>query len=441
MTSVLDDTCDAALASWVTSANLADSDFPLQNLPLGIMRRTGGDRGSRIAVAIGEQALDLTGCASAGLLHLPLPLADAIRHPSLQPLFSLGSNAVGQLRRTVQGLLRADASPELRSRVAPHLVVPVASELPMAFTGFTDFFASRHHATRVARLRQPDAGPPSHYAYAPLAYHGRASSIVVSGTHIPRPHGPRRSAGSIVFGPTERLDYEAEVGLVLGGTTEFGTAVPVRDARAHLVGACLVNDWSARDVQSFESQPLGPFLSKSFATSISPWVVTSQALEPFRVAPPVRPADTPAALPHLVDPDDQAAGAWRITVAVWLTSQTMREMDIAPIQLSTADAGSLFWTPAQLVAHYTSNGGPLRTGDLLATGTVSGAEAGSLGCLLEMTRGGREPLTLPTGESRGYLNDGDEITLRAWCEAPGRRRIGFGECRGRVVSPLPASPA
>lgn len=442
MTPALDDTCDPTLTSWVRSANLADSDFPLQNLPLGVVRRTDARARSGIGVAIGDRVLDVGACAEAGLLHtLPPAITAAVRHPSLQPLFTLGSTAVGLLRRSVHGLLRADSSPDQQNRVAPHLFTSDACELPLSFTGFTDFFASLHHATRVARLRQADAGPPTHYGYAPLGYHGRAGSIVVSGTPIARPRGPRRTAGTTVFAATERLDYEAEIGWLLGGATPLGTTLSVHDARAQLVGACLVNDWSARDVQSFESQPLGPFLSKSFATSVSPWVVTRQALEPFRVAPSPRPRELPSALPHLLDEQDQSSGAWTITLAVWLTSQTMREMDIAPVRLSTADARSLFWTPAQLVAHYASNGGGLRAGDLLGTGTISGPEPGTLGCLLEMTRGGREPLTLPTGETRGYLGDGDEITIQGWCEAPGARRIGFGECRGLVLPALPPSSA
>jgi len=430
-----EETCDPSIESWVTSAGAADSDFPLQNLPLGVVRDRNAQQSWRIGTAIGDQVLDLSGCSEDDLLHLGADIRAALSQPTLNALMALGSAQVGLLRQRVHALLRDDAAEAVRSRVSRWLIDTgdVEHALPARIGNFTDFFSSIHHATNVVRLRNPDASLPSNFVHAPLGYHGRASSIAISGTPVVRPNGPRRGTGSgVVYAPTERLDFEVELGLFIGTGTALGTPVHVRAARSHLVGVCLLNDWSARDIQSFESQPLGPFLSKSFTTSISPWVVTTQALEPFRVRATGRP-EFDAPLPHLFDEEDQARGAWTIVLETSLTSRTMRELEMAPALLSTSDARTLFWTPAQLVAHHTSNGCNLDPADVLGTGTVSGPEANSRACLLEITRGGREPLTLPTGETRAFLKDDDEVTLRAYCSAPGAKRIGFGECRGRVA--------
>jgi fumarylacetoacetase len=434
------ETCDPAITSWVESAAAADGDFPLQNLPFASFRENRQASPWRIGVAIGNRVLDLAGAAEDGLLDtLPPDVLQAAHGATLNGVIALGVRTVGAVRHAVHRLLRADAARPVQTRVARHLLDADAIEyrLPASVGNFTDFFASAFHAGNVARLRNPDAELPSNYSHAPLAYHGRASSLVVSGTTVPRPRGPRRGSVAPIYQPTERLDYEVELGLLIGQGSTFGTPVGITAARSHLVGACLLNDWSARDIQAFESQPLGPFLSKSFATTLSPWMVTVQALEPFRRPAAPRSEGTPAAMRHLLDDEDQAAGAWSVTVEAWLTTRTMREMYLSPFRLSVADAASLFWTPAQLVTHQTSNGCNLQTGDLLATGTISGPEPGSFGSLLEITRGGREPLILPTGERRGFLEDDDEVTLRAYCSAPGAARIGFGECRGRIA---PASP-
>ena len=436
MTNSSDETCDPSITSWVPSANTSDTDFPLQNLPLAVVRESPSGSPWRIGVAIGDRVLDLGGCAEDGLLpSLSHELRDAVTQPTLNDVMTFGSTHVGRLRQAVHALLRADAPGPTQTSLARRLLdaESVVYALPAAVGNFTDFFSSAFHAANVARLRNPDATLPSNYPYAPLAYHARASSLVVSGTDIPRPRGPLRGSVAPTYQPTDRLDYEVELGLFVGKGSAFGVPVRIDEARAHLVGVCLLNDWSARDIQAFESQPLGPFLSKSFATTISPWVVTAQALEPFRVPVPPRAEDVAPPLAHLVDPEDQAHGAWAITLEVRLTTRTMREMYLAPFRLSQADARSLFWTPAQLVTHQTSNGCNLQPGDLLGTGTVSGPDRGSFGSLLEITRGGREPLTLPTGEQRRFLEDDDEVTLSAFCSAPGAARIGFGECRGRVV--------
>lgn len=437
-----DITCDAAARSWVSSANVPGTDFPLQNLPFGIVRPAGTTHPWGPAVAIGDRVLDLRGCAAGGLLTLlEAPTRDALSGSTLNALMALGRPAVRALRQTLHGLLREDAAGELRAQVERHLLKASGVEHapPVAVGDFTDFFASRYHATTVARLRQADAHLPPAYLHSPLAYQGRASSLTVSDTPVVRPWGPRRSRDGATYAPTERLDYEMELGFYVGLASTPGQPVPVDQADAHLFGVSLLNDWSARDVQAYEAQPLGPFLSKSFATTVSPWIVTLDALEPFRTAPGARDADVPPLMAYLRG-GDPPYGTWNVVVDATLSSRAMREMDLPPVRLSRTDMATLFWTPAQLVAHQTVNGCALRTGDLLATGTLSGPDAAAAGCLLELTRGGRQPLTLPTGETRQYLEDDDEVTLSASCSAPGAVRIGFGECRGRISAARPPTP-
>ncbi len=431
-----DESTDPGARSWVESANEPGIDFPIQNLPLGIMRPRGSSRPWRVATAIGSHVLDLGRCAEEGLFaRAGAAVVAALRQPTLNSLMALGDEATAEVRRTLHLSLRDDASPTLRAQLRACVFDQDSQEyaLPASVGDFTDFFASVHHASRVARLRNPDAALPFAYPYAPLAYHARASTLVVSDTPVSRPSGPRRVGGRVRYGPTERLDYEAELGIVVSREAPRGRRVPLRHAREHILGVCLLNDWSARDVQAFESQPLGPFLSKSFATTLSPWVVTKQALDPFRVSAPDRPVDLDPALPYLQDEEDRRNGAWSIIVSVHISSPTMREMAIAPSLLSRGNAQTLFWTPAQLVAHQTANGCHLRPGDVLGTGTLSGPEPGSEGCLLELTRAGHQPVTLPTGERRAFLEDGDEVVITAECQAPGAVRIGFGACRGRIM--------
>ncbi|HLI84541.1 MAG TPA: fumarylacetoacetase [Bryobacteraceae bacterium] len=404
----VDETHDPALESWVDSANDPASDFPIQNLPYCRFRdeSTGGPRAG---VRIGDQILDITAAFSIG---------------SAESIMAMPRAARIDLRRRASALLARNARP------APELLRPAGEAellLPCAIGDYTDFFASLDHATNVGCLFRPGNPLQPNYKWLPVAYHGRASSIVLSGTTIRRPRGQiaNRREGPPVFAPTRRLDYEMELGAFIGPGNPMGTAIPVREAADHVVGVCLLNDWSARDIQTWEYQPLGPFLAKSFATSISPWVVTLEALEPFRTEPRPRAASDPPPLPYLRNPGKDA---FAITVEVWLRSPGMRE----PMLVSRGNFGSMYWTFAQMVAHHTSNGCPLRAGDLIGSGTISGPEKQNRGCLLEMTRGGAEPLRLPSGETRTFLEDGDEVILRGYCEAPGFRRIGLGECRGTV---------
>jgi fumarylacetoacetase len=306
--------------------------------------------------------------------------------------------------------------------------------LPAEVGDYTDFYASIHHATNVGRMMRPDNPLLPNYHWVPIGYHGRASSLVVSGTPVVRPSGQARpdAAAPPVVGPSRRLDYELEVGAFVGPGNPHGVPIGLRDAGAHVFGLCLVNDWSARDIQAWEYQPLGPFLSKSFATSVSPWIVTTHALAPFRVPAATRAPGVPPPLPYLTHEADAARGAVDLTLEVWLQSEQMRAAGLAPVRLSQALFREMFWTIGQLVAHHASNGCNLRPGDLLASGTVSGAAEDARGCLLELAWRGERPVTLPGGETRGFLQDGDEVVFRGWCAASGAQRIGFGECRGRV---------
>jgi fumarylacetoacetase len=417
---MLDGTHDPALRSWVESANDPATDFPVQNLPFGVFRRDGhaGER-ARVGIAIGDQILDL---AAAGL-H------DAA---DLNSLMAAGRDAARALRRRASDLLRAGAPP------APRLLVPMGEArmlVPAAIGDYTDFYASLHHATNIGSMFRPDHPLLPNYKWVPIGYHGRASSIVVSGTPVRRPKGQARDGdGPPVFGAAARLDYELEVGVFVGRGNALGERIPIDEAAAHVFGLCLVNDWSARDIQTWEYQPLGPFLAKSFATTVSPWVVTLDALEPYRAPAFARAPGDPAPLPHLYSQNDTKSGGIAITLEVLLASADMRELGLMPLRVSRGQFTDMYWTVAQLVAHHTSNGCNLRPGDLLASGTVSGDTKESRGCLLERTWRGTEPLVLPTGETRAFLQDGDEVIIRGWCEAPGRPRIGFGECRGIVTA-------
>jgi fumarylacetoacetase len=425
----------------VESAHDPATDFPIQNLPLGVFRRAGTDEAPRVGVAIGDQVLDLFACFEQGLLEdvREGPAALACAAPSLNPLMALGRAHVSALRVAVSRALRAGGSPSRYDRErADRLLVPQAEAelfLPADVGDYTDFYASVHHATNVGSMFRPDNPLLPNYKWVPIGYHGRASSVVPNGTPVRRPHGQTKRPDDErpTFGPTRQLDYELEVGFYVGVGNAPGQRVAIDEAESHLFGVCLVNDWSARDIQAWEYQPLGPFLSKSFATTVSPWVVTLDALEPFRAAPRERAAGDPAPLPHLLSVVDQARGAFDVTLEVWLTTARMREAGADPFLVSRGTLADLYWTPAQLLAHHTSNGCNLRPGDLLASGTVSGPDPSSRGCLLERTWRGTEPLTLPGGETRAFLEDGDEVVMRGYCEREGAVRIGFGECRGAVV--------
>jgi fumarylacetoacetase len=404
-----------ALKSWVESANYA-SDFPLENLPFGVFR---AGRQTHIGVAIGDRILDLAACFTDGLLQ-----EEACTHGSLNELASRGREAARALRARVMDLL-TDGAPE-RHRAARNLVPRREAEmlLPFHIRDYTDFYASIHHATNVGSMFRPDNPLLPNYKYVPIGYHGRASSIVISGTSVPRPSGQTRDGSEPPsFGPSRRLDYEMEIGVYIGHGNRLGEPIPIASAEEHIFGLCVVNDWSARDIQTWEYQPLGPFLAKSFATSVSPWVVSLDALEPFRVPAFARAEGDPEPLPYL-----QPGGLGiDINVEVAIRSAKMDK----PQRVSRGNFRDMYWTLAQLVAHHTSNGCNLEPGDLVASGTVSGETKESRGSLLELAWRGTEPLELPTGETRTFLEDGDEVVMRAWCEKDGLR-VGFGECRGTV---------
>ena len=430
-----DHTHDPLLLSWVESANDPASDFPIQNLPFGAFRRRGGTQ-DRVGVAIGDQVLDLYACADSGVLSL-LEAEDAVRAERLDDLMGLSPHARRELRVRLVELLRKGGDTAHRGQVEEALVPQgdVRMLVPAHIRDYTDFYASVHHATNVGSMFRPDNPLLPNYKHVPIGYHGRASSIVASGTPVRRPEGQSKApdATSPTFGPSKLLDYEMEVGLFVGPGNPLGQPVPLAEAEDHLFGLCLVNDWSARDLQAWEYQPLGPFLAKSFATTLSPWVVTAEALTPFRVPAFERPAGDPQPLPYLDGDDNRRWGAVDLQVEVWLSSEAMRAAGIGPFRLSHGRFRDLYWTPAQMIAHHTSNGCNLQAGDLLASGTVSGPEKGQRGCLLELTWRGAEPLELPGGEVRHFLDDGDEVILRGYCERDGYVRIGFGECRGRIV--------
>jgi fumarylacetoacetase len=433
----INETHDPHLRSWVESANRPGTDFPIQNLPLGVFRRALTPEPPRVGVAIGDAILDLLLCHRAGLLDGDAAVGEACADTSLNRLLSLGPESWASLRRRVSDLLREDRRRSFQKAATPCLVsMPEAVlELPMTIGDYSDFYASVFHATNVGSMLRPDEPLLPNYKYVPIGYHGRASSVVPSGTPVRRPTGqskPESSAEPIV-GPSRRLDYELEVGFVVGQGNPLGASIPIDDAERHLCGVCLVNDWSARDLQAWEYQPLGPFLAKSFATSISPWVVTFDALEPFRVAAFMRPPGDPDPLPYLDGAKERERGGLDIRLEVAIATGQMRAAKIAPFVLSRNSLRHLYWTPAQLLTHHASNGCNLRPGDLIASGTVSGPTRESRGCLLELAWRGTQPITLPTGETRAFLEDGDEVIFRGWCEREGWTRIGLGECRGTVV--------
>lgn len=429
------------LCSWVPSANDARTDFPIQNLPYGVFVRRETSDSPRIGVAIGDQVLDLADCEQSGLLDdVGKDTREALRASTLNRLMALGCGHWSKLRHRISALLSKDNG-ELRDDRKTRERVLVAIEastmlLPAEIGDYTDFYASIFHATNIGSMFRPDSPLLPNYKYLPVGYHGRASSLVASGAEVCRPRGQIsvKDDKPPLFGESAQLDYELEVGCFVGPGNPLGSRVAIDAADSHIFGLCLVNDWSARDIQRWEYQPLGPFLAKSFATSISPWLVTSEALAPFRVPAFARPEGDPSPLPHLFSKADQARGAFAITLEVLLSSEQMRERELEPQLLSRGSFRDMYWTLAQMLAHHTSNGCNLRPGDLLASGTVSGQTKESRGSLLELTWRGTEPLTLPTGETRRFLNDGDEVTLRGFCESDGRRRIGFGECRG-IIAP------
>ncbi len=432
-------THDPALRSWAPGANDPATDFPIQNLPFAAFRRRGTGEAYRGGVAIGTQVLDL------GALHARAPFQGlaaqalaASAAPALNGLMGLGAPAASALRAALSQALRTGAAGEGLLR---GLLVPQASaeyRVAADVGDFTDFYASIHHATSVGRLMRPDNPLLPNYKWLPIAYHGRASSVRVSGFEFHRPRGQLMPQGATrpVLGASRRLDYELEVGMFVGRGNALGTAVPLASAEEHLFGLCLLNDWSARDIQGWEYQPLGPFLAKNFATTVSPWVVTLEALAPFRAAL-ARPPDEPAPLGYLDDAATRAGGAFDITLEAWLESAQMRSAASAPQRLSQSNFRDAWWTPAQMLAHHTVNGCNLAPGDLLGSGTQSGPQPAAAGSLLELSAGGRQPIALTSGEQRTFLEDGDRVILRGWCARAGFVRIGFGEASGTVLPAVP----
>ncbi len=425
---MIDETHDPHLTSWVESAN-GHPDFPLQNLPLGVFSPSGGR--ARIGCAIGDQILDLAALSASG--QLATELTPALGEVTLNALFARPAADRLRLRRALSRLL-ADRTREADADAHLHAAIDCDMHLPARIGDYTDFYVGIHHAMNVGRQLRPDNPLLPNYKHIPIGYHGRASSVRPSGEPVVRPSGQTLPSGASAprFGATQRLDYELELGVWVGPGNALGDAIPLAEAPDHIAGVCLLNDWSARDLQAWEYQPLGPFLAKNFHTTISPWVITSEALAPFRIAQPPRPAGDPRPLDHLWDQQDQAAGALAITLEVHLLTARMRAGGAQPLRLSTGPASNMYWTIAQILTHHASGGCNLRPGDLLGTGTISAPTRDGFGSLMEITRGGAEPIQLDDGETRGFLEDGDEIILSAKATAPGFVSIGFGACHARI---------
>ena len=443
MTYSINDTHEPHLTSWIESANDPKTDFPIQNLPFGLFSRRDGSFKRHVGIAIGDQVLDLLDCCRAGLLSVKDNVSWFFAG-SLNFLMEIEHSIVLNLRRQASELLREGntviqdyqkAHPDKYSFLIPMSEIEL---LPPGNIGdYTDFYASVYHATNIGKMFRPDHPLLPNYKWVPIGYHGRASSVVISGTPLHRPLGQTKGDDdeAPVFGPSKVLDYELEVGFFIGQNNEMGRPVKITEAEDHIFGLCLVNDWSARDIQRWEYQPLGPFLSKSFATTISPWVVSMEALAPFRAPAFKRPEGDPEPLPYLDSPANREHGGFDINLEVCLLTAEMRSRGLAPHLLSRSNTTDLYWTFAQMLTHHTSNGCNLRTGDLIASGTVSGPTKNNAGCLLELTQRGADPIELPSGETRRFLLDGDEVILRGYCEREGFRRIGFGECRGIIMPP------
>ena len=435
----INETHDPNLKSWVESANDPNTDFPIQNLPFCYFSKIGSDGPG---VIIGDQVLDIRRASEDGKLF------EKPEHGFLVALYS-GSNCPldrmseesaedhSAFRKRLSELFSDSCSRKMQQKVSEYLL-PITSLkmlLPTDIGDYTDFYCSIYHATNVGSMFRPDNPLLPNYKYVPIGYHGRASSIVISGTDIKRPKGQNRSDQEAppVFIPCKSLDYEMEVGFFVGQGNELGTSIPIGEAEKHIFGLCLVNDWSARDIQAWEYQPLGPFLAKNFATTISPFVVTMEALAPFRTKAFEREEGDPAPLDYLADENNEKFGGLDINLEVFIQTEKMRAENIEPCLLSRSNMKDLYWTIGQMLTHHASGGCNLQTGDLIATGTISGKEKSERGSMLELSWRGTEPIDLPSGEQRRFLEDGDEIIMKGYCEREGFRRIGFGECRGRIL--------
>lgn len=432
---LLNKTHDPALRSWVASAQRPGTDFPIQNLPYASFRRAAGNEGFRCGVGIGDQVLDLAalacGQAFSGLAAQAL---QACAQPKLNGLMAMGPHAWQALRLALSQALREGAvqQPLLQACLVPQ--AEVVFDVPAQIGDYTDFYTSLYHATNIGKQFRPDNPLLPNYKWVPIGYHGRASSIRVSGHAFPRPQGQTMPPGATQpsVSPSKRLDIELELGIFIGAGNPLGDPIPMAESEQHVFGICLLNDWSARDIQGWEYQPLGPFLAKNFATTVSPWIVTLEALAPFRV-PFVRPADDPQPLPYLDSDANRQHGAFDIQLQVGLQTAKMRHAGQADSILCRTSYRHAYWTVAQMVTHHTVNGCNLQPGDLLGSGTLSGPTMDQAAALIELTTGGKHPLALPNGEQRTFLEDGDSVVLRGWCEKPGAARIGFGECWGTVL--------
>jgi fumarylacetoacetase len=433
--SLLNETHDPKLSSWVAAANLPGNDFPIQNLPFAVFRRKGSAETFRGGVAIGDQVLDLAALSSKNVLNGDAQQALlAASGSTLNDFMALGHSAWSSFRLALSRLLREDAKQQAITAQCLLDIEDVEYALPAHIGDYTDFYTSIHHATNVGKLFRPDNPLLPNYRWIPIGYHGRASSVVLSGADIRRPHGQLMPPGAErpTLAQSKRLDFELELGIFVGAGNALGTPIQMDQAEQHVFGICLLNDWSARDIQGWEYQPLGPFLSKSFATSISPWIVTLEALAPYRL-PFTRDADEPQPLPYLDSDHNRAAGAFDIQLKITLETPAMRAAELPAHTICQTSYRHAYWTLAQLITHHTVNGCNLQAGDLLGSGTLSGPESHQLAAMLEITQGGKLPLTLPNGEQRVFLEDGDQVTLRGWCSRPNAARIGFGECSGLII--------
>ena len=432
---LLNETHDPALRSWVASANEQGNDFPIQNLPFAVFRRQGTLEAFRGGVAIGDQILDLAALAASGVFSAEAATAvQAGAQDKLNALMALGASAWHALRLALSRALREDAAEEaaLTACLVPQSEADYG--VPARIGDYTDFYTSVHHATNIGALFRPDNPLLPNYKWVPIGYHGRASSIGVSGQRFHRPMGQTLPPGATqpVFGPSKRLDIELELGIFVGSGNAQGEPVAMEQAESHVFGLCLLNDWSARDIQAWEYQPLGPFLSKNFATTISPWIVTLEALAPYRV-PFTRPEGDPQPLPYLDSETNRQQGSFDIELQVGLLTPQMRDAGQGDATICRTSYRHAYWTVAQMVTHHTVNGCNLQPGDLLGSGTLSGPTLDQAGALIELTAGGKHPLLLPNGENRTYLEDGDAVVIRGWCEKAGAARIGFGQCVGTVL--------
>lgn len=433
--STLNETHDPALRSWVASANAAGTDFPIQNLPFAVFRRKGRDEPWRGGVAIGDQVLDLAAASGTSLFSgVAAQALQAGAQPKLNALMALGPVAWSTLRLALSGALREGAAEQTQLKACLVPQAEVEYTVPAQIGDYTDFYTSVHHASNIGRQFRPDNPLLPNYKWVPIGYHGRASSIGISGQAFARPKGQLKAADAAqpVLAPSKRLDIELELGVFIGPGNAQGEPITMTEAEDHVFGLCLFNDWSARDIQGWEYQPLGPFLSKNFASTLSPWIVTLEALAPYRV-PFTRPEGDPQPLPYLDSPANREAGSLDIQLQVGLQTKRMRDANQADAQICRTSYRHAYWTVAQMVAHHTVNGCNLLPGDFFGSGTLSGPTLDQAGALIELTEGGKRPVGLPNGESRTFLEDGDSVVIRGWCDKPGAARIGFGECWGTVL--------